>query len=85
MVITAVHLSKQGRAIKYKVENSWGKDAGENGWFMATAEWFNEFVYQVVIPKSIASEKYVKVLEKGQAVVLKPWDPMVSQRRVSVC
>lgn len=94
MVITAVHIDKAGRAVKYKVENSWGKDAGEQGWFMATADWFNEYafrfrdwkhtdsrvryVYQIVIPKSLALAKYVKVLEKGEPVVLKPWDPMVS-------
>ena len=47
MVITAVHLDDNGRPLKYKVENSWNDTVGEKGWFMMTAEWFREYVYQV--------------------------------------
>lgn len=75
MVITAVHVGEDGRPIKYKVENSWSKDRGEDGWFMMTAEWFREFVYQVVVPRSIVDKKWVKVLDQ-KPIELEPWDPM---------
>ena len=78
MVITAVHLGDDGRPVRYKVENSWSDSAGEKGWFMMTGKWFREFVYQVVIPRSVADKKWSAVLDGGDAVVLKPWDPMVS-------
>ncbi|RXK40742.1 hypothetical protein M231_01994 [Tremella mesenterica] len=78
MVITAVHVDDNGRPVRYKVENSWSESAGEKGWFMMTAQWFREYVYQVVIPRSVADKKWTAVLEGGKAVVLKPWDPMVS-------
>jgi bleomycin hydrolase len=77
MVISAVHLDDKGRPIKYKVENSWSDSAGEKGWFMMTADWFRENVFQVVIPRSVVDSKWTKVLDGGKAVVLPPWDPMV--------
>ncbi|WWD08229.1 hypothetical protein V865_006340 [Kwoniella europaea PYCC6329] len=77
MVITAVHLDESGRPLRYKVENSWSESAGEKGWFMMTAEWFREYVFQVVVPKSIVDKKWSDVLKKGP-VMLKPWDPMIS-------
>jgi len=78
MVISAVHLDNKGRPLKYKVENSWSDSAGEKGWFMMTADWFRENVFQVVIPRSVVDSKWTKVLDGGNAVVLPPWDPMVS-------
>ncbi|KAJ9120211.1 hypothetical protein QFC22_003111 [Naganishia vaughanmartiniae] len=76
MVITAVHVDESGKPVRYKIENSWSDDAGEKGFFMMTADWFREFVYQVVIPSKLAEKKYVKILEGGQAKVLPAWDPM---------
>ena len=78
MVISGVHLdSVTGKPIRYKVENSWGPDVGEKGYFVMTDAWFEEFVYQVVVPKALAPKELVKVYEKGEKVVLPPWDPMV--------
>jgi len=34
-------------------------------------------VFQVVVPKALASKELVKVYEGGEKVVLPPWDPMV--------
>ena len=88
MVITAVHLDSAGRPVRYKIENSWSDQAGEGGWFMMTADWFKEYVYQVVIPRSIADKRWTKVLDDGHPTVLKPWDPMVSSSidiPMSVC
>lgn len=45
---------------------------------MMTASWFREHVYQVVVPRSVADKKWCKILDGGDAKVLKPWDPMVS-------
>ncbi|KAI5453687.1 bleomycin hydrolase [Naganishia albida] len=76
MVITAVHVDEHGRPVRYKIENSWSDAAGEKGFFLMTAEWFREFVYQVVIPKKLAESRYVKILEENHARVLPAWDPM---------
>ncbi|KAI5115416.1 hypothetical protein M0805_001566 [Coniferiporia weirii] len=79
MVITAVHIdAATGAPVRYRVENSWGPDPGERGFFVMTDAWFDEFVYQVVVPKALAPRELVKVFEEGDSVVLPPWDPMGS-------
>ncbi|KAI0298154.1 peptidase C1B bleomycin hydrolase [Multifurca ochricompacta] len=79
MVISGVHLDPQnGKPLRYKVENSWGESSGEKGFFVMTDRWFDEFVYQVVVPKTLAPKELVKVFESSEKIVLPPWDPMVS-------
>ncbi|CAH7688265.1 bleomycin hydrolase [Phakopsora pachyrhizi] len=78
MVITAVHLDSDGKPIRFKVENSWSESAGDHGYFVMTNEWFDEFVYQIVLPKSYVTQKLRDVYEKSEATVLPLWDPMGS-------
>jgi len=78
MVITAVHLDQTGKPVRYKVENSWGEAAGKEGYFVMTDAWFEQFVYQVVVPKALAPKELVQVFESGEKIVLPPWDPMGS-------
>ncbi|KAK7472862.1 bleomycin hydrolase [Stygiomarasmius scandens] len=76
MVISGVHLDANGKPVRYKVENSWGDSVGKEGYFVMTDDWFNEFVYQVVVPKNLALKELVDVYENGTAKILPPWDPM---------
>ncbi|KDQ15243.1 hypothetical protein BOTBODRAFT_158482 [Botryobasidium botryosum FD-172 SS1] len=77
MVITAVHIDQATKKIvRFKVENSWGEDAGKKGYFVMTDKWFDEFVYQVVVPRSLADKDFVEILDHGEATVFPPWDPM---------
>jgi len=76
MVISGVHLDLAGKPVRYKVENSWGETAGKEGYFVMTDAWFDQFVYQVVVPKALAPKDLVAVFESGEKVVLPAWDPM---------
>ncbi|RPD68637.1 peptidase C1B bleomycin hydrolase [Lentinus tigrinus ALCF2SS1-7] len=78
MVISGVHLDAAGKPVRYKVENSWGPDVGNKGYFVMSDAWFEQFVYQVVIPKALAPKELVKVFEGSERVVLPAWDPMGS-------
>jgi bleomycin hydrolase len=78
MVLTAVHVDeKTGETVRWRVQNSWGEDAGSAGWFVMTDRWMDEFVYQAVIDSRFLS-KQVRDVAKGNAIVLPLWDPMGS-------
>lgn len=62
---------------RYKVENSWGKDAGDRGYLVMSDEWFDEYMYQALINKKYLDEKVIKAYEE-EPIHLKPWDPMGS-------
>ena len=49
MVLTAVHLDKDGQPVRWRVQNSWGDSAGTKGWFIMSDKWMDQFVYQVVV------------------------------------
>ncbi|PPQ93845.1 hypothetical protein CVT25_013554 [Psilocybe cyanescens] len=76
MVISGVHLDLSGKPVRYKVENSWGETAGKEGYFVMTDAWFEQYVYQVVVPKALAPKELVAVFESGDKIVLPAWDPM---------
>jgi bleomycin hydrolase len=46
-------------------------------YFVMSDKWFEEFVYQVVVPKALAPKNLVKVFESDEKIVYPPWDPMV--------
>lgn len=45
--------------------------------FMMTDSWFDEYVFQVVVPRQLASPSLVRVLDM-EPIVLPPWDPLGS-------
>ncbi|KAJ2629730.1 bleomycin hydrolase [Coemansia sp. RSA 1694] len=74
MVLTGVHLDGD-RVVRWRIENSWGKDYGNSGYLTMTDKWFDEFVYQIVLEKDDIPKEVLAVLDQD-AVVLPPWDPM---------
>lgn len=76
MVLTAVHLDEAtGNPIRWRVQNSWGEEPGQKGWFVMTDKWMDEFVYQVVVDPRFVPRDVREVLGQ-QPLVLPLWDPM---------
>jgi bleomycin hydrolase len=65
----------QGRPTKWLVENSWGDEKGDKGYWTMYDEWFDEYVYKVIIHKKYLPKQVLAIL-KTEPVVLPPWDPM---------
>ena len=80
MVLEGVNLDADGEPTLWKVENSWGKDHGRDGFDTLSDAWFDEYVYQVVVDKKYLTTDEVAALE-AEPTVLEPWDPMGSLAR----
>ena len=57
------------------VENSWGVGSGWQGNLIMTNDWFNEYMFRVVL-----EEKYIpsnlRAMMDQKPVMLPAWDPM---------
>lgn len=78
MVLEGVNLGADGRPTLWKVENSWGKDHGRNGFDTLSDAWFDEYVYQVVVDRKYLTDEERAAYDAEEPHVLAPWDPMGS-------
>jgi len=65
----------EGEPTKWLVENSWGDEKGDKGYWTMYDEWFDEYVYKVIINKEYLPKRVLDILET-EPIVLPPWDPM---------
>lgn len=64
-----------GEIRQWKIENSWGEKVGKKGYFVMSDDWFNEYLFKVVVRKKYLSKDLVKIAE-GPATPVPCWDPM---------
>ncbi|PSR35174.1 MAG: aminopeptidase [Sulfobacillus benefaciens] len=76
MVFTGVNLV-DGFPNRWKVENSWGTEVGNKGFYVMSQSWFDEYMYQVVVDKKYLNAALRAVLDE-EPKELAPWDPMGS-------
>ena len=75
MTLQGVNLDADGNPTRWRIENSWGEDAGKKGYEIASDTWFSEYVYQVVVDKKYLTEEELAAYE-SEPIELAPWDPM---------
>ena len=75
--IPGLELDENGRPLRWRVENSWGKDAGVDGYYVMSDDWFTEYTYQVVVHKKYLTAEELAAYE-ADPIMLEPWDPMGS-------
>jgi bleomycin hydrolase len=71
-----------GQVHKWLVENSWGGERGDKGMWTMYNDWFDRYVFGLVINKKYLSDELVK-LSKKEPTVLPAWDPMYSLNRLN--
>ena len=64
-----------GEVRQWKVENSWGDKSGAKGYYVMNNEWFNDYVYEVVVHKKYLTDKQ-KELAEGTITDLPAWDSL---------
>lgn len=73
MTLIAVDI-KDGKTTKWMVENSWG-NTGYNGKLIMTDEWFNEYMFRLVVEKKYIPADIMGMLNQTP-IQLPAWDPM---------
>jgi len=74
MVFTGVNVV-DGRPNRWRVENSWGTELGDKGFFVMDDAWFDAYMYQVVVHKRHLPAPLAAALAQPP-IELAPWDPM---------
>jgi bleomycin hydrolase len=76
MLFTGVDVVN-GRPRRWRVENSWGTDTGQKGYYTMNDSWYDQYMFEIAAPTSYLNEKMLTGLE-AEPVVLPAWDPMGS-------
>jgi aminopeptidase C, bleomycin hydrolase len=74
MCLTGVDLV-DGTPRRWRVENSWGEETAEKGFWTMNDSWFDQYVYQVVVRADRLPQATRSALE-AEPVLLPSWDPM---------
>lgn len=72
MLLTGANVI-DNKITKWKIENSWGSKSGNQGYYIATNDWLNTYVYRIVINKKHLTSKQLEILNKD-IIKLEKWD-----------
>ena len=75
MNLVGVDLDENDKPGKWLLENSWGAKSGFEGFLIMTDDWFDEYMFRLVVHKKFVSPDALKILDT-EPVLLPPWDPM---------
>ncbi|MPM02738.1 Aminopeptidase C [bioreactor metagenome] len=75
MTLVAADVDESEKPVKWLLENSWGSIGFDGGHLIMTDQWFNEYMFRLVINKKYVPENIQEIL-KQKSILLPPWDPM---------
>ncbi|MBN2375186.1 MAG: C1 family peptidase [Sedimentisphaerales bacterium] len=74
MVFVGVDIQNE-KPVKWLVENSWGSDRGDSGYWTMYDDWFDLHMFNIVVPKKYVSQEILNIFDQDP-VILPVWDPL---------
>ncbi|WP_031227233.1 aminopeptidase C [Streptomyces roseochromogenus] len=74
MLFTGVDVV-DGSPRRWRVENSWGEEKADNGFWTMNDSWFGEHVFEIAVRRSALPPELAAALDQPP-IVLPAWDPM---------
>lgn len=62
MMITGVNITEKGIADRWKIENSYGSEGPNGGYYICSGTWYDKYMFNAVINKKYLKE-YVEEYE----------------------
>lgn len=66
---------RDGKPVKWLVENSWGSDRGSGGLWTMYDDWFDDNVYKIIVHRDYVPQEILDILDQPTEK-LPVWDPM---------
>jgi bleomycin hydrolase len=76
MLFTGVDVV-DGKPRRWRVENSWGDERGEKGYYLMNDNWFDAYMFEIAAHRKYLSADLLRAFDEPP-VVLPAWDPMGS-------
>ena len=67
---------------KWRIENSWGKDSGHDGYITMTSDWFKEWVFEIVVDKSYCPKEVLDAFQTPKHEALSCGGKLLAIRKV---
>ena len=78
MTLVAVNLDAEGKPDRWLLENSCVAASGYKGFLIMTDEWFDEYMFRLVVEKKYVPQNILDIL-KQEPTLLPAWDPMFAE------
>ena len=76
MTFQGVQLDGDGEPVGWRVENSWGDEAGKDGYLHMSAEWFRTYGGEVIVRREFVPDDVLRMWDELPAEEVEPWSGM---------
>lgn len=78
MTFQGVELAEDGSPKAWRIENSWGKDQGKDGYLIASADWFHLYGGEVIVKREFVDDETLKMWDELPAEDVTPWSGLAA-------